>query len=84
MANENEDLEQLYASFTLLCNNIIESQFLQAFENYVKPTHYANEEKNKEINDEEIYYDNYDGLSSNDEVFSTRPQQRQYYNNSSA
>ncbi len=42
MANENEDLKPLYASFTLPCNNIIESQFLQVFNNYVKPTHNAN------------------------------------------
>jgi hypothetical protein len=40
--------------------------------------------KNKEINYDEICYDNYDGLSSDDEVFSTPPQQQQYYNNSSA
>jgi hypothetical protein len=78
MANENEDLEN-GASFTLPCVNIIESQFLQSFNNYVKPTHYGNEEKNNEI-----YYDNYDGLSSDDEVFSTPHQQQQYYNNSSA
>ncbi len=42
MANENEDLKPLYVSFTLPCNNIIESQFLQVFNNYVKPTHNAN------------------------------------------
>jgi hypothetical protein len=45
MANKNEDLEQIYASFTLPFNNLIESQFLQVFNNYVKHTHYANEDE---------------------------------------
>ncbi len=77
MANEIEDLEKLCASFTLPCANLTETQFLQPFNNNVK--NYGNEIKN-----DEIYYDNYDGLSSDDEVFLTPHQQQQHYNNSSA
>jgi hypothetical protein len=75
----NEYFEQLYSSFTLLSDCIIEPQFSQVLNDCVNPADCANEEKNKELNFEEINFDNYDGLSSDGEVFSTTPQQQQYY-----